>query len=1263
MASSPVAPDRDRGGRITRPVGRCTDAPSTRIADVLEPEPIMSRKVARVLGALGIAVVLLGAHAAAQDERIWRDEARGVVLRVPEHEWTRTTGSQGSSRHVIFDSEEREGTRLSLQTWSLQPEIGSLSQLCDFELGHWRSNGAVEELSRVERTVKGAAALALSFRRGEGEDGRLVEATYVIRAGVVYRIAAAVAFADDARLPDLVESLVEGIEWTEATRGAAPAVPFACEDPIAGNVLTVVNATGPDAAYRYLEALPGVARANGGLPIVLVVGERLSPTARMFLTKYRPERIRLVGNTHPELPDVEHAMDLWETKSTVVIAAKNLADAVPAAALAVRLDVPLLLAGPDLDERLRRLEPRYHLAVGEVDLPSDFEGERLLDPLAVAERAGGGSYLALCNVADGPGAATAVFAAALAAMHRGVVLPISEEVRIHRCALVPTAERPAGFDETAERWVTGAFRVGGGELSVAAATTGRIHISGAKSDRYGRPRLDLDGDRRFDAETEELRIGSSVRVDDRPCAFTVRYQTAFGHPGEGEALLVEPDPEGIRRSIRDFAARLDHAEHLAIVGTPDRIPFAIREAETYFSTLDIKQELASDAPYADLDDDRTLELAVGRILVPDLETGSAVLATSLAYHRFEGEWDRKASLLAPGFASAEGRGSLHWVWPESESLARGIAGDLEEAGIECDAFLRDRADLDAVLASMRGAGWIGHMNHSNETTWGIKPGAHIVSSDLPDLDGAPIVVDTGCSSAGVDLGVPLARTMPGRFFTLGAVAYLGNTRPASLGTEVAVQEMFNRLVSDGATVGQAYRDGRNLLAHLLTQGHLDPDLGEWTFDPGVYERAWGQFYILNLYGDPGLVPRLPRRPERSLVEVSLEETSQPDRLRLTVRRNGEGRVDPLLILPASGQGVPREAHLRTAPGLTYGIVPHFCLDRGSLSPMRSLLAVSPGAWVDVELPARGEDVVLELREGPAWTDRGFAVERDPGGRARLLAYVPLVRSSLEEGGGETLSRVVFDLVFSGAAGDLATPRREAGGHEPPERERRAPGRLGSVSEAARPVVERMRGRRHDPRARGLSRFELSLANPCPGVLKDTGCRISWRRGEEPRFELTGLPARMASFRSEVEEAFGFVIELVLNDPLAHLLSGSYDVDLASPEDGHEVLVLVPSGVDEGAEVVHLVVSDAGRLEQVRRHRFGVEEVTHLHWRKTPEGDVLVRMTTPDVKYGQPRIVELEHGEPVEGLRLPSLVAVRVPGILARPVELRPRYERVARTDP
>ncbi len=1209
----------------------------------------------RTSTAASLFALLLLAGPTRADDGVFEDARLGVRFSVPEGDWKRTEGESGSSRYVLFERRGAERSRIALQFWPQEGDERSLDDWCDQELSFDRTTQRVEEIVREPRTVGSESARATRYRTGAGDDRASVDATYLRHRGSVFRVSVSAPAAQEGELPALVAAALDGLEWIAIEAEASPP-PLELLEPIPGNVLTVVHAGGVDAPYRYLEALPGAAATNGGLPIVLLVDGQLSSMARTFLRQYRPSEIHLDGEPLSELPSATQVERAWGVGGPVVVTARTLTDAVPAAALATRWGVPLLVSGAALADRLARQAPSKIWVAGSVELPDGIEGIRLGDAHDIAGHAGG-EYVALCNPGSGAGREIAVFAAALAAAHAGVVLPLDEPVGRLRAKLKPTESVPPGMaDSGADRFVVGALRVEGVRRLVAAPVTGELRISGVTSDRFGRPRFDVNGDGRLSAD-EELKVGSTVQVQGKPFALTVRYQTALGHPGLGEAILQAPDPAEIRKSIRDFARRQKGLTHLAIVGTPDQIPFALLESDSYFTSLDIKQEIASDAPYANLDQDPSLELAVGRVLTADLINGSAVVATTLAYPRCSGPWRERASVLAPGFEKSESRGALHWVWPESEALARSVVAELASAGIETDAFLRDDVELSSVFDSMRQAGWIGHMNHANQVAWGIRPGAHIGTADIPPLEGAPIVFGTGCTSAGIDLGTPLSQTWPGRFFERGAVAYLGNTRPASLGSEIAVQRLFAKLMSeDGVSLGEAYRDGRNLLAHLLEQGHFDPELGARGFDSGMYERLWMQFYNLNLFGDPALTPHLPEAPPTA-VQVSFEPNGDRG-YRLTINRHSDERIDPLLIMAASGQGTAREAQLLTANGLTYGFVPHFYLEQGELSPLRQPLSVPPGAWVDVALPPEGERLELELVEGAPWVERGFVVEEDPDGTTRLRMFVPLAFAPLESGAGELLSRVTYDVRFSGPTG-RPVPSRVPGTFvaATPERVHATDGR---VTEEARPILDRLRRRTFVPESLGLTSFQVSVANPGAGILGQSSARLSWSVGSSPTVAVRDLPEPLQSHHTHVERAYVFLFDLIRNDPSGLLAPGRYDVEKTMEKNGATVLLLRPPGDSEADEEIWLAVSSQGRLERMSRVRFGVEVVTRFDWRETPEGDVLSRMTTDDFVYGQPQLIELDYGEGVEGLPMPVRVRSSVPGIFAHSFVFDLRYDHVTR---
>ncbi|MEQ8765752.1 MAG: C25 family cysteine peptidase [Planctomycetota bacterium] len=1144
----------------------------------------------------------------------YRNASAGLVFRSPGDRWKRSEGTAGASEYVLFDHRELASTRLSLQIWRDASKRQSLDDRCDQELDFSRSTGSVKELKRANRRLSGVPARSVRYRVGDVE----VDATYARRDDTAIRLAVSVPVDRAADLERWIELSRGLLEWTRPEETAEAALEIGA--PIPGNVVTLVPA-GPDAAWRYLEALPSAARSNGGIPLVLVVGERWTETARDFIAKYRPERIRLLGELDGAHPGSE-VVSTDEPGRPVVVSEKDWAIAIQATVIAIELDAGLIIDGADLEDRLKAISPSQVWVAGEVDLPDGVSAR----PLSEADVPEPRPYWALCNVADGRGQEVAVFAAALAAHHRGRVLTVDEPVRHYRGTLKETENRPPGVESSPlGRYLHGTVRLDSGEIAVAARVIDRLSIAGVESDRYDRPRLDLDGDGRFDGLDEQPDIGSAVHVEGGRFVFTARYPTALGWNGSGEALLMQPDARDISAQIRE-AIEAGGRGHLAIVGLPTRIPYFFQPAETYFSGLDIKQELASDAPYANLDEDPALEMATGRLLLTDLELGSAVLANTLAYERFSDEWTDEACLLAPSYASSERRGSLHWVWPESEALARSLMADFDAAGISVDAYLRDRgADVGSVLRSMAKAAWIGHMNHSNATAWGIRPGVHLMASQIPALESRPIVIDTGCSSAAFDLGTSLQSTWPGRFFSSGAVAYFGNTRPASLGCEPIVQEMIARVVGQGATLGEGWRDGWNLLRHLVDQGAIDPEIGVGLLDPGSATRLHSQLHNLTFFGDPGLRPRLPRAVERPFVDIRLEETEDPSRQRLIIERQSEVRDDPILMLAASGEGEPRETILKTASGLTHGTVPHFWLEDADPSPLRDPLAEPPSVWVDIPLPAAGKSVSVEAQGSPGWVDRGYSVERDPGGPSRLRMVVPMVQASLESGGGVALDRVEYLVTFSGPSGDPAPARvLEVPGHSsaaPPPRTSTRPSSEGRLAPEAAEIVGRVRSRIRPASLEGETWLLSAFGSD---TLDSLRARVRFD-DTEPGFDWEHCPAALTRHRDRAESELSKLMQWLGEDPFDLLHSQAFDVAVVHVEDDATVLGF-RRVADEGDEEILAVISADDRIERLRRTRFGVTEEMQLTWRDTPGGLSLARVVTDDVLYGCPLVIEIERDE-------------------------------------
>jgi hypothetical protein len=1216
--------------------------------------PGLTASIATALLALG-----LGPFSWAQDKADVNAE-QGFSLELADSHWEMKESAPAKGGGMRYDYRDARNKNRSLALILWRTGGGhKLSDLLDSELRQMSARGKVSLIAKTTQVIADleGAAVRYGFDRDKDKASLVIEATYFETGRLLGRLSVTLPAEERDDLDEQVKAarkalLLEGPLVAPPKREEPPAPrPIRNEDPDPDHVVTVIHGLGPDVAYRYLEALPGAARANRGSPALLVVGARLSDPARHYLEKYRPGTIRLTGPPHPELPLARKAEEDWPTGGTIVACEKRLGPAVQAACLAMRLDVPLLVVGMDFERRLRAAHPDSVLTLGSVHVPAGFPVQSIDGPEQVAAAAGGAEYIALCNVHESQDANLAVLASGLAAIRDGIVLPVDVRVDLRSVGLEITEEKPPGLDESGSgKYLAARFNDGDRQVLVAARATAEICVGSSFAPRYGRLRIDLDGDGKLESD-EEPRIGSMIDLGGSACHLTYHYAHPFVPYLRSELLLGEADPAEIRSRIIDVTRVVDGITHLAIVGTPKGIPFFYRECEGYFETYDIKQELPSDAPYANLDEDSYLELAVGRIPVEDLETGSAIMATIATYSDLSRsdlsrETSHRATAIQPGFAAMEG--SLPWVLPNAEALIRGIEGDLAAAGIEVDGYYRDQVDIDVVIASMRRSAWIAYFNHSGPNSWGIHPGSSIVTArphrpqdrSLPILDGTPIVFGGGCSSAALDVGIASRSTFVGRFLELGAVAYLGNTRVASAHSEYLVKLFFARLASGDATIGQAYRDGRNFLAHLLEQGHLVSNL-DLAVEEGFQDFLWGQYYIMNFFGDPALVPSLPPSNEPDPIEVTIRKTSRPDRLRLIVTNRGKNRCDPIQIMAASGQGTPREIFARTGPGMTSSEVPRSYV-RDGLSPVRTRPEIQPGAWVDVELPAGAHHVEVTLVSGPDWSDRGFAVFPGSAGEPRMQMYVPLVRANLEDGRGKVARRVEFDVRFRIKSGD-ADPG-ETTQHVPrihveePWSARRSPETR--ISTDARKILHRIKSRHGPIQAAGLDFLEWTMNNPQPRFYGQTRFHGRWDHGTTT-IEARNLPPVLQARREQIEEALAETVDIALGNPLPS--TRGMRIEVRGQEGDNDLLVLTPINRGEGEERTEVYVSSRGLVQRIVKHQFGLIRETGFEWLEEGDNRLLERRVDFDPRSpGMKNAYEIGYSRR-HGYLLPEKITLRLIG--------------------
>lgn len=214
----------------------------------------------------------------------------------------------------------------------------------------------------------------------------------------------------------------------------------------------------------YLAALPASARANGGLPVVLMVPEtgELPAEARDFLERWKPAHVAAIGALSAS-KDALYAHEpvdggdaaavacalarryFERSEAVVVCASGDYSAALAGAVLATRLRAPLLYAdaqgpGPAVGAELDRLAPARVMLVGAAAARMDAALKGKGVPLATADDValwmhGHGhavGYLAVAAAADrtsGRHRKLSLSAAALAAGRGGAVALLGDELQ------------------------------------------------------------------------------------------------------------------------------------------------------------------------------------------------------------------------------------------------------------------------------------------------------------------------------------------------------------------------------------------------------------------------------------------------------------------------------------------------------------------------------------------------------------------------------------------------------------------------------------------------------------------------------------------------------------------------------------------------------------------------------------------------------------------------------------------------------------------
>lgn len=324
--------------------------------------------------------------------------------------------------------------------------------------------------------------------------------------------------------------------------------------------------------------------------------------------------------------------------------------------------------------------------------------------------------------------------------------------------------------------------------------------------------IDINGNGYFgDTNEGPLHAGDTVILGNTAYSITIAGPGSRANIGLDIALTY-PTIDEMKVNLNDnyYKPMGNYPKYLALTGWYDAIPFAITSKSAFID----REDIISDATFAELEGSPFAEIAIGRIIGENVQYASLALARSLTYDAIRNmEWADKLASIGPWFeTNAPGIEAL-----ESVGMTLAYIGDED--------YQRYVDDHNLV-----GKAVITHAGHGASTGWG----AGLERDFQVMLD--PVVAEslTGCSSAGLDQN-PADYQIATRFIRRGAVAFLGNTRPATADSDDA-KAVFWQAVVTGKTLGESLNIARNYKMQQYLDNH------------NSYNHI--TYRIANLYGDP-----------------------------------------------------------------------------------------------------------------------------------------------------------------------------------------------------------------------------------------------------------------------------------------------------------------------------------------------------------------------------------------------------------------------------
>jgi len=623
----------------------------------------------------------------------------------------------------------------------------------------------------------------------------------------------------------------------------------------------------------FLAAVPAATVVNNGAPslVALDASGALSPEIQDYARRYRPDAVFLLGGAAEGLAVAGRACGLlragsadeaacvlsekfWRASATAVICPEDDYEAgLVAAPLAARLRAPLLFAAAQglsrqAAEELRRLQARELIVVGGLagGLQSLTQVAAQVTQLAsardvmswVRRRGLTVGYLAAVNPTDRSRTVIkklSLAGALLAAGRDGLVAPLSYEVRwkIPFNGVEMKGEIPADLPKSEAKPKAGRIVLGGREHAFI--------LTGKPKERDLRVNIDLDGDGKCTGAGEgPFATGDTVELDGKRYVITLGTENGVG---KADVRLTWPLAEQIVGDLRRYYEVLGAPpEHLCLVGFPDAVPQAI------IGRGGLVDELTSDLPYANADNDPFAEIGVGRVIAENASFATLYASRVINYRSLlDAEWQDRACQARwentygklfenVGFDASyrHTEENLKWVAPPAQG----------KKGKRAQTFEQDSPLARCAVLT--------HMDHS----WWHELG-HTFAWDASVLLAPTVVESGGCLTAALDRETD-NRSVIARLFRMGAVSFAGNARPGCAQQELQRLEFWNGVLA-GQTLGQAHR--RSINSALVTIFDRKESAG------GAY---WYQLRIRTQFGDPAFAMRVPATPRSAPARIAVD---------------------------------------------------------------------------------------------------------------------------------------------------------------------------------------------------------------------------------------------------------------------------------------------------------------------------------------------------------------------------------------------------------